>query len=213
MMKESQNQVDIILVLGGGISKTGQLPTWVLPRLNRAQELFRNGVSHKILLSGKGRDNFSIAESEAMREYLINHELINHEFSPHDLLLESLSKDTLQNAYYSRVIHMDPLKMRSALVITSQIHIERTKLIFDTVLGHNCSLFYEAVSDEGLKSQDLELRALTEGKLESFYRRLFQSMPAGNLKALHSFIFDRNNIFYREYEELGIMLKDKMVFY
>jgi len=38
-------------------------------------------------------------------------------------------------------------------------------------------------------------------------------MPTGDLKSLHSFIFDMNNIFYQEYEALGIMLKDKMVLY
>jgi len=207
-MNDNQKKVDIILVLGGGISKESQLPEWVLSRLDLAHELFQAGVASKILLSGKGRDNFPKPEAEAMSEYLVKRGM-----SPQDLLLECQSKDTLQNAYFSRVVHIDPLKIKSALIITNQFHLERTELIFTELLGRTCGLLFEAVNDQGLMVRDLELRAFTERKLMSFYQRLFQSIPNGDLNGLHDVIFNQNNVFYREYEELGTMLKDKMVLY
>jgi vancomycin permeability regulator SanA len=207
-MNDNQKKVDIILVLGGGISKEGQLPEWVLARLDLAYELFQAGIASKILLSGKGRDNFPIAEADAMSKYLVKCGM-----SPQDFLLECQSKDTLQNAYFSRVIHIDPLKIKSALIITNQFHFERTELIFTELLGRTCSLIFKAVNDQGLMVRDLELRAFTERKLMSFYQRLFQSIPNGDLNGLHDVIFNQNNVFYREYEELGTILKDKMVLY
>lgn len=207
-MEEKQENTDIIIVLGGGISEDGQLPDWVFPRLDRALQLFRNRTAPKILLSGKGRDNFPVAEAEAMGQYLVSKGV-----PPHNILLECLSRDTLQNAYFSRVVHIGPLQLKSALVITNGFHMVRTKLIFNWVLGNSCQLIFEGVSDEGIKASDLELRAFTEAKLTLFYRRLFQSTQVGDLKALHGFIFDTNNAFYQEYTELGIQLRDKMKLY
>ena len=207
-MEQKQVDTDIIIVLGGGISEVGQLPGWVFPRLDRALQLFQKGIAPKILLSGKGRDNFPVAEAEAMGEYLISKGV-----PPHNILLECLSRDTLQNAYFSRVVHIGPLQLKSALVITNAFHMVRTRLIFNWVLGNSCQLGFDAVSDEGLKTSDLELRAFTEAKLTQFYHRLFQSADAGDLKALHGFIFDPNNAFYQEYTRLGIQLRDKMKLY
>lgn len=87
--------IDIIIVLCAGISKEGELPLWVLQRLGRAIDLYSDGVSNKILLSGKGRDNFPITEADAMKTVLLKKGIPSH-----DILTEELSKDTLQNAFF-----------------------------------------------------------------------------------------------------------------
>ena len=200
--------VDIIIVLGGGISREGELPSWVLPRLDKAWHLYQKGMAPRVLVSGKGRDNFPIAEAVAMRQYLTHRGL-----DPTHVLEEPLSRDTLQNAYFSRVIHLDPLGIKSVMVITNEFHIKRTELIFNFVLGDHIKAYYQGVTDQAISEQDLELRAYTEAELYRFYQRLFASLPPGDIKGLHSFIYDINNPYYQEYRQLGKRLKDKMTLY
>ncbi len=199
---------DIIIVLGGGISREGVLPLWVPPRLDKALELYQKGIAPRVLLSGKGRDDFPVAEAVAMRKYLTRRDL-----DPLHVLEESLSRDTLQNAYFSRVIHLDPLGIKSVMVITNEFHIRRTELIFNFVLGGQIKSAYQGVTDQGISQHDLELRAYTEAELYRFYQRLFASLTPGDLKGLHSFIYDIENPYYREYQQLGKRLKDKMTLY
>ena len=199
---------DIIIVLGGGINREGELPSWVPPRLDKALELYRGGMAPRVLVSGKGRDNFPTAEAVAMRQYLTHRDL-----DPLHVLEEPLSRDTLQNAYFSRVIHLDPLGIKSVMVITNEFHIRRTELIFNFVMGDHIKASYQGVTDQGISQQDLELRAYTEVELYRFYQRLFASLPPGDLKGLHSFIYDIDNPYYREYQQLGKRLKDKMTLY
>ena len=199
---------DIIIVLGGGISREGILPPWVLPRLDKALELYHENVAPVILLSGKGRDNFPVPEAEAMRDYLKDRGM-----DPRRLLLECLSADTLQNAFFSRVIHLDPLHLGSAVVITNEFHMQRTQQIFNFVMRADFEVSYQAVSDHNLNKRDLELRAFTETHLREFYQRLFASLQQGELMGLHRFIYDLENPFYQEYRQLGKILEDKMTLY
>jgi len=58
--------------------------------LEKATELFIINLAPKILLSGKGRDNFPITEAAAMKKVLINNGIEENE-----ILTEKLSSDTL----------------------------------------------------------------------------------------------------------------------
>ena len=61
-------------------------------------------------------------EAEAMKEYAIS------EGVPTDLILiEQESKDTLGNAYFTKVNILEPNNWKNVLVITSDFHLERTK--------------------------------------------------------------------------------------
>ena len=112
---------DIIIVLGGGISKEGILPWWVEDRLDLAFKIHVDQKLPKLLMSGKGRDNFPIAEADAMKDYLVEKGVLAS-----DILTETLSTDTLQNAFFCKTMHLDPLDLSSILVITNQFHIKRT---------------------------------------------------------------------------------------
>jgi len=184
------------------------LPPWVNKRLEKATELFTNSIAPKILLSGKGRDNFPITESAAMKKVLIKNGIQKHK-----ILTEELSSDTLQNAYYSRVIHLDPLQIRSAIIITNNFHTERTELIFNYLFSNRVKCFFEPVDDDGIDQKLLLQRAYTESELMKYYRKLFRIIPKGDLESLHPVILDSSNKFYLEYHKLGEKLKNKMVLY
>ena len=106
-----------------------------------------------------------------------------------------LSNDTLQNAYFSRVIHLDPLQIKPAIIITNNFHVERTKLIFENLFGDKIKYFFEPVDDDDIAKNLLLQRADTESELLKCYKNLFGKIPNGDFERLHSVIFDYSNKF------------------
>ena len=198
----------VIIVLGGGISAKGILPFWVEERLEKAAELYISSQIPKILLSGKGRDDFPVAEARAMSDYLLLKGIPEE-----DILREELSRDTIQNAFFSMVIHLLPLRIESALVITNVFHVVRSKMIFDYVCGDKLHLEYISVSDEKIEKDLLRQRKNSEAELIKFYSSLFSSFGSGDLRAVHDFIFNPHNKYYKLYRELEQKLTGKMVLY
>jgi uncharacterized SAM-binding protein YcdF (DUF218 family) len=201
-------KTDLIMVLGGGISVRGILPSWVEKRLEKAAEIYISSNISKILLSGKGRDDFPVPEARAMRDYLM-YKGIPEE----DLLMEELSRDTIQNAFYSGLIHLRPLAVKSVLIITNDFHIERSKIIFDYIWGDEFEFQYQSVKDESIDEKIFQQRLETEKELIKFTENLFSSFKKGDISAVHDFIFNINNKYNRICRELSGELNGKMVLY
>ncbi len=199
---------EIAIVLGGGISAEGVLPFWTEDRLNKAVKLYHTSMVSKLLLSGKGRDDFPVTEAKAMGDYLIAKNI-----PPKDIIREELSRDTIQNAFFSAIIHLIPMCIKSAVIITNKFHLQRSKMIFDHVLGNIIHLEYLSVSDKNIDEKLLNQRNHTEQELIIFYRQLFSSFDKGDLKAIHDFIFNPINKYYSKYRELEVKLSREMVLY
>jgi DUF218 domain len=124
-------EYDAILVPGGGVREGGRLPSWVRRRLDRAVELQRGGYIVTLSAGTPHRAQplddrgFPIFESVAGARYLVRAGV-----RPERILVEACSYDTIGNAYFSRVIHVDPRCMRRLLVITSDFHMPRTRAVF-----------------------------------------------------------------------------------
>jgi len=127
---------DAILILGGGVHECGKLPLWVEARLQRALDLEQGepiitlsvGTTHKP--PPLDEHGFPIFESVAAASYLADHGI-----APERILVEATSYDTIGNAYFSRVIHVDPAGFRRLLIITSAFHMPRTEAVFRWVYG------------------------------------------------------------------------------
>ena len=81
--------------------------------------------------------------------------------------METSSRDTIGNAFFSRVIHVQPRGWRRILVITSGFHLERVRAAFNWVYGltpdpMECGLHYEAVSDPEMDPALLRARIRKE---------------------------------------------------
>ena len=92
-------------------------------------------------------NKFPIFESAAGARYLIAAGVPSSR-----VLMETSSWDTIGNAFFSRVIHVQPRGWRRVLVIASDFHLERVQAAFDwaytlTPNPIECELHYEAVSD------------------------------------------------------------------
>ena len=183
----------MLLVLGGGIDKDGKLPIWVNSRLDKAIQLFREKKG-RILLSGKGKDGYRVTEAEAMAGYLIRRGIPKEK-----ILLECLSEDTVQNAYFSRTLHIDPMGLNRFTIVTSKFHMERSRHIFDWVFGPGYQINCASASDEEINEADLYGRKQIELELLNFHSTVLNEIPSGDLLQLHQFIFDKSSNYASAY--------------
>lgn len=136
-----------IVVLGGGIDLSGNLPSHVYQRLNKAIEIFKQYPKSKIILSGKYSFLYKdkkppTTEAAKMKQYLLEKSV-----SAEHIYLEQLSKDTIGNAYYLKKYFFIPGKEKEAMVITSHYHLKRVQYIFDKIFGSSYSIQIVAVQE------------------------------------------------------------------
>src|SRR5262245_32493778 len=146
---------DALLILGGGVRSRGELTPWAKMRHDLALELERGepivclsgGTTHKAPPADEA--GYPIFEATAGARYLLSHGV-----APERLYVETASWDTIGNAYFSKVIHVDPAGWRTLLVITSVFHSPRTRAIFEWVYGldpdRSYTLDFAESPDEGL---------------------------------------------------------------
>jgi hypothetical protein len=159
---------DAILILGNGLREGGILPSWVQRHLDRAIELHRGeyliavsaGTTHRPPpVDARG---FPIFEAVAAAAYLMERGIPGHR-----ILTETNSYDTIGNAFFSRVVHVEPRRMRRLLVIASEFHAARAESVFRWVYGLEpraiaFELHFEAVSDSSMDAAVLRARQQRE---------------------------------------------------
>jgi len=180
---------ELIIVLGGGINEKGELPAWVHSRLDLATSLFRDTENCQLIMSGKGRDNYPISEAKAMTNYLIEKGV-----HAEAILEESLSEDTIQNAYFTRLLHIDPKGIRKFKVVTNEFHMARASHIFNWVFGSGYEIEFVRASDKQIDHDNLSIRRDTEEELLRYHlRELSAAILHGDLEAVKRFIFDQDD--------------------
>ena len=193
----------------------------VMRRLQRAAELYKRqlettGKAPAIICNGGGtthKPKWSDANGYAVPEAaLMGRQLTNMGVRESDIYVEGYSDDTIGNAFFLRVMHLDVRPDWSRLrVITSDFQMARTKVLYSWVMvltplppgKHAYELMYEAVDDEGalpprvLRSrrsrEESSLRALQSGEL----------IRMGTLRELHGFI----NLRHSGYTVRGLLGK------
>lgn len=170
-----------IVVLGGGISLKGQLPSHVYPRLEEAFRLYQKLKDAKVVLSGKFSFLYhqlgkypSITEAEKMARYLIKKGVPKK-----DILLEKKSMDTISNAYYLKKDFFLPKKEKKAIIITSKFHLERVKYIFKKIFGNNYKLKFIGV-EEKLASDKKRKISLRQKQLLEKIKKILSPMKDGD---------------------------------
>jgi DUF218 domain len=184
---------DAILIPGGGVRDKGELPPWVKIRLDHAIKI--HSTEYIIVLSAGtvykppplDENGFPIFESIAAAKYLVNYGI-----NPEAILYETSSYDTVGNAYFSRVIHVEPRGFRRLHIITSAFHMPRTKAIFEWLYSldnqsSNYQLTFDPVPDIGIALDDLNARVEKEaGSLKQFLKN---TATIHTLLACHQWLF------------------------
>jgi len=182
-------RIDALIILGGGVDKHGQVPTWIDARIAKTEEEWNTGKYSKIIATGKGRADFAHTEAEAMANQLVVRGV--HRAA---ILIEPLSTSTIENAYFSRVLDVDPLHMHSLRVVTNEFHSERAGAIFQHVFHSDYFVDIVTSDDSGIAVDDLELLKAADIEQADFLRNhIFNRMLPGDMEALHNFTYDPTN--------------------
>jgi hypothetical protein len=163
-------EYDAILIPGGGVREGGILPSWVRRRFDRAVCIQQGeyivalsaGTTHRPPPADK--KGFPIFESVAGARYLMDAGI-----PPEQILTETQSYDTIGNAFFSRILHVDPLGLRRLLIITSGFHLPRTEAVFRWVYSLEpkalpYDLHFEGVADPSMDPEVLREREGRERK-------------------------------------------------
>ncbi len=192
---------DAVIILGGGVRKNGSLPIWVIRRIRKALE-FKDQTRYFITSSAYttnkkpviNKMGFPVNESVKMGELLVKSGVEQSR-----ILTERWSHDTIGNAYFTRLIHVDQLNLKKLLIITSEFHMPRSKAIFKWIFGLNNSLFkpyrldFESVSDFKINKELILSRIEKEQK--SLHKLFETKKRINNLKQLHQWLFKKHGAY------------------
>jgi uncharacterized SAM-binding protein YcdF (DUF218 family) len=141
-----------IVILGGGITDRGDLPSQVEKRLNKAIKVSKERGIDRFLVSGRYSFLFdekeapSTTEAKLMKEYLVRKGI-----DKENIFLEEKSMDTISNAYYTKTEYFLPEGEKEAVVISSNYHIPRVKYIFKKVFGKEYNLEFTGIKTDNSK--------------------------------------------------------------
>ncbi|GEO05631.1 hypothetical protein AAE02nite_32950 [Adhaeribacter aerolatus] len=151
----------IIIVLGAPNDAQGQLSQVALDRLQTAIRFYRHNQDFKFLCTGGFGPHFNTAH-QPHAHYAAQY-LIAQGVPETDILPYVLSRHTLEDATLAQPV-LDRFKPRQVVVITSDFHMQRAALLFNTHVPNQNMLFLEAGStldEETLQQlQEHERRAL-----------------------------------------------------
>jgi uncharacterized SAM-binding protein YcdF (DUF218 family) len=198
---------DAILIPGGGVREGGALPSWVERRLDRAVQL--DAGQYIITLSAAtthrppplDKNSFPIFESVAAAKYLIDAGV-----QPERILTETHSYDTIGNAFFSRVIHADPLRLCRLLVITSDFHLPRAQAVFNWIYGLEprtvpYELQFESVFDPSMDGNVLRDREEKERRSLASLADLTNRITT--LRDLHRWLFTEHEAYKAAGRDFG----------
>lgn len=137
-----KKKFDVIIVLGYGATEKMKLNQVLKSRLDLAIDLYKLGLAPKIIMSG-GFTNLIVDRSEAdcMKSYAIR-EGVKDE----DIIKEESSRDTSTNIYLIKKEILEPKNWNRVLVVTSDFHMRRVKLIAKKIFGPEYDLDFRSSS-------------------------------------------------------------------
>lgn len=135
---DSPEDSDVIVILGGGDQG----------RVQKAADLYESGYADKVLMTPAG-DRYNGEELTSIaRHYGVEEE---------DVIVDTESTSTYSNAQRTIEI-MDDNNFESALIVTSDYHLKRAKLIFERLNDNEKDFNYISAANldgkEGLDRED-----------------------------------------------------------
>lgn len=124
-LRDELHPADVAIVLGNTVESDGRLSARLQARLDKAVELYRNGLFKYVIVSGGvGVEGFN--EAEVMKEYLVSHGV------PEAFIIADDEGLTTSLTARNAAQIMKERRWQSALVISQYFHISRTRLAVET---------------------------------------------------------------------------------
>lgn len=181
---------DVIIVLGVGISLEGVLPEIAKVWVRKGAELLKEEMAPNLLLSGAYTFWFDEApkrmEADAMKEYAISLGVPGKV-----IFTETESKDTLGNAYFSKIGFLEPNNWKKVLIVCSNYRRERTEYLFRKVLG---PVYEISFADEPSETNRADMYKLMEAEEASLKlaKEWLDPIGDGNDEAVKAIIYTKH---------------------
>lgn len=147
----------IIVLLGASNDANGELSQMAIDRLNCAYSLYTCNNQTKFLCTGGFGDHFNttaIPHAEYLKCWLVAKGVSDSNFLPS--VISSNTKEDLQGLNEA----MKGLSTELLIVVTSDFHIERVRILFDTSVCYENVIFIPAISH--LNEEELHRRIAHE---------------------------------------------------
>lgn len=186
---EMSNVKPTIIVLGYSLNEDCSLSPLLISRLDKAFSLYQVGTN--MILSGGmppaviKKDRCTLkTEAEAMKAYMISKGV-----SENDLFVENLSASTLTNAYYSRLLHLDPMAIKEITIVSNQFHEKLINYCFSLILGESIQFELKLSPNDGINEDETQFwdKVITQ-LVSNCYPLLFKNVIAGDMEAIHKII-------------------------
>jgi len=127
-------KADAVIVLANQMDKKGLLNFESIARANKAVELFNELKIPNIVTCGWAyRKDSEIKIADAFKAYIVNSLGVNS----NKVIAELNSRDTVGDAYFTKINLALILNWRKLCVVTSDYHVARTQEIFNFIYGNN----------------------------------------------------------------------------
>jgi uncharacterized SAM-binding protein YcdF (DUF218 family)/glycosyltransferase involved in cell wall biosynthesis len=146
-IEEPPARSDVILVFGGGVGESGKPGTSTFERAHYAARLYHEGLAPKVIFSS-GYQQFKRKDSEDMQKYALAEGI-----DAKAIIIEDKAANNYQNVTNCLDL-MTGHGLTSALVVSGQYNMLRTKLLFDRQLN-----FYP---ESGITQESLHLTPVAE---------------------------------------------------
>ena len=125
------------------------------------------------------------SRSEEMRKLILETVKLESE-----ILLENISKDTVGNAVFSKMVLALPKRWKSLAVVSSDFHIPRVRKIFDFVYGKSFKVNYFGAKSNG----NVDFTEHEKNSLERF-RNDFRGVQPGDNSRILERLFERHELY------------------
>jgi uncharacterized SAM-binding protein YcdF (DUF218 family) len=154
-------KTDVIIILGGGTDGTPNPNSYTKARLDGFVSMGKKFSGIPIIASGGWSASLDkkpkYTEAEVMRNYLVKNGV-----PPRLIYAEDRSRDTIGNAYYSKQIIKRHSLWKNILVVTSDVHIPRSRWLFGKIFGASYTIHYlgthsqhySVVKNQGIKKYE-----------------------------------------------------------
>ena len=193
--------LDVVFILAGGFNNKGVINEWVKRRLDYFIKLYNssNSIKYVVCLGGGtyhkspvlDKNNYVIHESTGLVKYLLDNGI------PKNIIMrEWFSYDTIANGYFSYINFTKIRNWKNILVITSDFHLERSKLIFEWIYSLDntkYNLNFIGVSDKGLDTNIINSRRIREKNSIINLKKVISKI--NNLEELHIWFHNEHNCY------------------
>lgn len=172
---------DAIIVLG--YSNDQEEPVFQA-RMNKAVELFNQGLAAQLILSGCCSDKLDIrpklSEATSMRDYAIDLGV-----PPGIIMVEEESVDTLGNFYFCKTLFLEPCSWHHIGFVSTPWHARRASYLAEVVLGPDYEVTtYESAQPEGWQQADIDQSEAHNQKLLEQAKLALQNITPGDHEAI-----------------------------